>query len=224
MTRRTRGGHEPTGVSAARRATLGAAPGPRAAGTRARILDAARTVFGRHGYLDTTVDHVVAEAGIARGSFYTYFESKTDLFRHLASTIDTEVDREVVEFDRPRGDDPVANLETSNRHYLAVVRRNADLYRLVDQVAVHDPEIAKARLRSRQHHIARVAASIRRWQDTGVADPDIDPAITAAALVAMMSGFAQWQYVGGDTYDEDAAAATLTGIWVRTCGLRQERR
>jgi AcrR family transcriptional regulator len=224
MTTRTRGGFEPTGISADRRAAVDASPGPKAARTRARLLDAARAVFARHGYVDTTVELIVAEAGLARGSFYTYFESKTDLFRHLAATIDAEIDREVVKFDRQRGGDTIQNLARSNRNYLDVVRRNADLYQLVEQVAAHDHDVGKARLRSRQRHVARVASSIRRWQANGVADPDVDPTITAAALVAMISGFAQWQYVAGDNYDETEAAAVLTGIWVKACGLRADSR
>lgn len=220
MTGRTRGGFEPTGVSADRRAAVEAAPGPKAARTRARLLDAARVVFARHGYADTTVELVVAEAGLARGSFYTYFESKTDLFRRLAAVIEAEVEHAVVTFDRRRGGDPIRNLDRSNRNYLAVVRRNADLYQLVEQVASHDPDVGKARLRSRQRHVARVASSIRRWQKNGFADPAVDPTVTAAALVAMISGFAQWQYVAGDTYGDDEAAAVLTSIWVKACGLR----
>jgi len=224
VTGRTRGGFEPTGISANRRAAFEASPGPKAARTRERLLEAARVVFARHGYLDTTVELVVAEAGLARGSFYTYFESKTDLFRHLAAVIDDDVEQEVVKFDRRRGGDAIDNLKMSNRNYLAVVRRNADLYRLVEQVAAHDPDVSKARLRSRQNHIARIANSIRRWQTNGVADPDIDPAITAAALVAMLSGFAQWQFVAGDTYDENEAVEALTNIWVRACDLRSDHR
>jgi hypothetical protein len=40
----------------------------------------------------------------------------------------------------------------------------------------------------------------------------------------MISGFAQWHYVAGDTYDEADSAATLTEIWVKACGLRSEPR
>ena len=220
MSATTRGGWEPTGTAAGRRASIEATPGPKAQRTRARLLAAARHVFARHGYANTTVDLVVAEAGLARGGFYTYFESKADLFRHLTATIDTEVDREVASIDRNPSGDLVDNLDRSNRQYLAVVRRNADLYQLVDQVAAHDPDVAKARLRSRQRHVTRVTNSIRRWQARGLADPELDPAIPAAALVTMMSGFAQWQYVAGDTYEDEEIAVALTRIWVNACGLR----
>jgi AcrR family transcriptional regulator len=218
--RPTRGGWTPTGTAADRRASVVAAPGNKATRTRQRLLDAARAVFEQRGYLDTTVDHIVTAAGVARGSFYTYFESKTHVFRHLAASIDQRVERDVVSFDRPRGGDPVTNLLVSTRNYLAVVRENADLYRLIEQVAAYDDEVRKARLASRQRHVGRVAASIRRWQARGLADAGIDAATTAAALVSMLSGTAQWMYVGGDTLDEEDAAVALTRAWVRTCGLR----
>jgi AcrR family transcriptional regulator len=219
----TRGGWTPTGTAAERRANVDAAPSAKASVTRTRLLDAARVSFARLGYVPTTVDHIVTEAGLARGSFYTYFESKTDIFRHLAASIEQQIERDVVSFDRSAAGDHIAKLHTSNRNYLEVVRINADLYRLVDEVAAHDATVAKARLRSRQQHIARVATSIRRWQTEGRADTGIDPHITAAALVSMLSGFAQW-LVGGDAYDHDYAATTVTDIWVRACGLTDTTR
>ena len=215
----TRGGFTPSGVAAERRASVESSPTSKATRTRHMILEAARAEFDRYGYTNTTIEHIVTKADVARGSFYTYFESKIDVFRHLAATIDREVASDVVAFERKRSGNPIENLRISNRNYLAVVRRNADLYRLVDEASAHDEEIKKQRLQSRQQHIARVAASIRRWQSKGWADPDLDASLTAAALVSMLSGFAQWLHVGGDTYDDDAAEQTLTEIWIRACKL-----
>ncbi len=47
------------------------------------ILDAAIEAFIAHGYEAASVSQIVAEAGIAKGSFYQYFEDKLDLFNHL---------------------------------------------------------------------------------------------------------------------------------------------
>jgi AcrR family transcriptional regulator len=214
----TRGGWSPSGVSADRRAAM--ATSGKAVRTRAAILDAARSEFARRGFANTTVEHIVEAAGVARGSFYTYFESRMDVFRHLTARIDREIRSNVVAFDRGRGSDPIENLRASNRNYLAVVRANADLYRLVDEVAAHDDDVRKARLKSRQDHVARVARSIDRWKRTGWADPSIDPQATSAALVSMLSSFAQWIHVSGDVVDDSLAEKTVTDIWIRACGLR----
>jgi hypothetical protein len=66
-----------------------------------------------------------------------------------------------------------------------------------------------------------VAKTIRRWQDHGLADPDLDPRTAAGALCSMLSNFAYWWLVGGDSYDAETAAATLTTLWARAVGLRE---
>jgi AcrR family transcriptional regulator len=50
---------------------------------RRQILDAARDVFARRGYHQATIDDIVAEAGVARGTFYLYFEDKRAVFSEL---------------------------------------------------------------------------------------------------------------------------------------------
>lgn len=218
-TKRTRGGHRPTGTAAERRATTARPTTDKSRRTRDEILSAARTCFARHGYATTTVEHIVDEAGLSRGSFYTYFESKVHVFRHLAARIDRQIAEQVATLSPTAKSGAYENLLASNRNYLRIVAANADLYRLVDEMAAHDPDIAKARLASHQRHVGRVADTIRRWQRSGKADRTIDVDITSAALVSMLSGFARWMHLEGDAFDEDAAATRLTDMWAAACGL-----
>jgi AcrR family transcriptional regulator len=53
------------------------------AARKAHILEAALTRFSQTGYHQTTMDDVVQEAGLSKGSIYTYFESKKGLFLAL---------------------------------------------------------------------------------------------------------------------------------------------
>jgi TetR/AcrR family fatty acid metabolism transcriptional regulator len=48
---------------------------------RKQILDHAVLTFARHGYERASIAHVCAEAGIARGTLYQYFDDKQALFR-----------------------------------------------------------------------------------------------------------------------------------------------
>ncbi|WP_417519653.1 TetR/AcrR family transcriptional regulator [Minwuia sp.] len=48
---------------------------------RTAVLRAAARLFRRHGYDGVNVDRIMAEAGLTRGTFYTYFKSKKHLFR-----------------------------------------------------------------------------------------------------------------------------------------------
>jgi len=216
----TRGGWVASGVAAERRATSDASQTIKAKRTRQNLLDAARLTFAEYGYTQATVEQIVATAGVARGSFYTYFESKLDIFRHLVALIDKTIEREVVSFERRHSGNPIDNLLISNRNYLAVVRANADLYRLVEEVAAQDSSVNEARIRSRREHISRVASSIQRWQSHGLADSTIDATTTATALVSMLSGVAQWLQIGDVTISDHDAVESLTKIWISACGLQ----
>lgn len=50
---------------------------------RQQILTAARDTFAKRGYHQTTIDDIVAQAGVARGTFYLYFEDKRAVFSDL---------------------------------------------------------------------------------------------------------------------------------------------
>src|ERR1041384_1190915 len=48
-----------------------------------KLLEAAAQEFGRRGYHEAAITGITARAGVALGTFYTYFESKEELFRAL---------------------------------------------------------------------------------------------------------------------------------------------
>ena len=48
--------------------------------SRRRIIEAAREVFFRDGFMPANLDEVAELAGVAKGTLYRYFESKADLY------------------------------------------------------------------------------------------------------------------------------------------------
>jgi AcrR family transcriptional regulator len=48
--------------------------------SRRQILDSARDVFFRDGFMTANLDEVAERAGVAKGTLYRYFESKADLY------------------------------------------------------------------------------------------------------------------------------------------------
>jgi AcrR family transcriptional regulator len=50
---------------------------------RALICQVALDEFAAHSFDQASINRIVAKAGIAKGSFYQYFENKTDLFLYL---------------------------------------------------------------------------------------------------------------------------------------------
>lgn len=48
--------------------------------TRQRIVESARELFNRKGFVDVSIDEIMARAGLTRGGFYNHFKAKEDLF------------------------------------------------------------------------------------------------------------------------------------------------
>ena len=52
---------------------------------RAQIIGAAKRVFAEQGYSNASISQIIGEAGIARGTFYLYFDSKRTVFDSILS-------------------------------------------------------------------------------------------------------------------------------------------
>jgi AcrR family transcriptional regulator len=70
--------------------------------TRQALLGAARASFGSQGYAATSLDEIVAAAGVTKGDLYHHFADKESLFRAVFEQVEREVsDQAVVEFLQP---------------------------------------------------------------------------------------------------------------------------
>ena len=54
---------------------------------RELVLLSAGRLFNRHGFNAVSIDDVMAEAGLTRGSFYCYFSSKSDLYAQSVARV-----------------------------------------------------------------------------------------------------------------------------------------
>jgi TetR/AcrR family transcriptional regulator, transcriptional repressor for nem operon len=47
---------------------------------RTKIVQSARRLFNRRGFENVSIDEIMADAGLTRGGFYSYFLSKSELY------------------------------------------------------------------------------------------------------------------------------------------------
>jgi AcrR family transcriptional regulator len=192
--------------------------------TRARLLDAARTVFERDGFLTARISDIAATAGLSQGSFYTYFDSKEQIFREVAAA---QEERLTAPADDPpprvQGESARTVIRRANRRYLERYRDAAPLMGVIEQVSRYDADVSRARIATQQHFAERAEMSIRRLQRDGLADKKIDAAMAADALGAMVARFAElWMVQGYREYDFDDAVEQLTRLWANALGLPDE--
>lgn len=57
-----------------------------------QIIDSARRLFNRNGFENVSVQQIMAGAGLTHGGFYTYFNSKSDLYAEVLGCFFTEPD------------------------------------------------------------------------------------------------------------------------------------
>lgn len=62
---------------------------------KAKVILAAKREFARASLKDASIKNIVEDAGIARGSFYQYFDSKEDLLQYLLKEHVEEMNRKL---------------------------------------------------------------------------------------------------------------------------------
>jgi AcrR family transcriptional regulator len=210
-------GIEPSGAHRA------ASPEPvtqRGRRTRAQLIEAARRVFEEKGYTDTRIGDITAEAAVAHGTFYTYFESKHELFREVVRQLVADFAAEARSVPLT-GNSPAERIERANRGYLWAYRSNSRLMGVLEQAAVMDPDARQIRLEARHAWVKRAEEAVRRMQDNGEVAPHIDAYYAANALGSMVDRFAFVWLVLGEPFEEDQAVETLTQLYCAGLGIER---
>jgi AcrR family transcriptional regulator len=153
--------------------------------TLQRLLDAGVTVFARRGYHAARVDDIVKVARTSHGTFYLYFSNKEDLFRTLAENVAGEM-RELAESmpTMTAGDDGYDALRVW-------LERFADVYEHYGPVirAWTEAEIGGSEFGRMGTDVLAEFTRVLVGRISKACPPDVDPAVTAIALVAMIERF-----------------------------------
>ena len=189
---------------------------PRGQRTRERLLHAARSVFEERGFDGTRMGDIAEAAGVSHGTVYTWFPTKVDIL-HAVAVAMTEAMGDSL---RSSEEVPVqVRISVANERYFAAYRQCARLLEVVQQAAVVDDSFRDILVDLRRTHVDRVARAISRMQAEDVASADLDPHTCAAALCAMVEGFARHWLGQGEQHDEQLALRTLDTLWVRALGI-----
>jgi AcrR family transcriptional regulator len=228
------------------RAAIGSAPpaagpngsdlGARAARSRKALLAAARACIEREGFAAARISDIATEAGVAVGTFYTYFDSKLEVFTevlHRGLLSELEETRmpalhETASTVSSRRTDDEARSDACQRVHEAVQRyfssysRHAMLLLRVDEAVGIHPELIPLRLELHRGFATHIAESLRHWKELGLARADLDVEHTADALAAMVGQTTRIWITYGQPHEQDVAVATMTRLWVYGIGLADQ--
>lgn len=190
--------------------------------TRERLIAGAREIFERDGFIAARIVDIANNAGMAVGSFYTYFSSKEAIFREVALAVREEQlgDHEHAGEGRPAS--LYLRLEQANRRYLERYQTNAAIIAVIEQVATFNDELRLIRMEMRSEFVRRAESTIQRLRDEGAIAADIEPRHLANALGAMVDRFAYVWFVLGEDFDFETSVRTLTNVWAAAIGVEEE--
>jgi AcrR family transcriptional regulator len=191
---------------------------PKGRRTREHILEAARRVFARDGYVNARMLDVAAEAELSLGGIYRYFENKEDLFAALVADIHEELFTASRALRADFSSDPFAALLEANFGYLAHYRANRDVMRTLVEASVVDRRFREIWWSMRSRHAERFVRALR--EEHGITEVGgIDTSVLATAAACMVEQAAYVWYAHGEMSGEQVplqtAALTVSRAWHR---------
>jgi len=100
--------------------------------TLRRLVEAAAQEFGERGFHEAAITGITQRAGVALGTFYTYFESKEEVFRALVRDMSDATRAHVAEAARGAPDRLTAERRGLSA-FIAFVRERPELYRIIEE-------------------------------------------------------------------------------------------
>jgi AcrR family transcriptional regulator len=108
--------------------------------TQRAILDAAAAEFGEKGFHESSIVSITIRAGVALGSFYTYFESKEALFKALVADMSGRVRDHVAPVLVEHSGGAVEAEGAALKAFLDFARAHKEIYRIIDEAEFVAPE------------------------------------------------------------------------------------
>lgn len=208
---------DPTAVQ--RRAPFSTNPAVGTRGRRAqqRILDASLQVFAEVGYHRCGVSRITEVAGCSRASFYQYFSSREDVFRHLAGQVARQLTASAEALDTITPDRAGwATLRAWVDRHAAIYERYEPVFRVYQAAAESDAVVATASARTGARDVAIAQAKV-----TATTLPSRHVSDVMALLLSVMSWAPRLVQVfraalPPSSLPDDRVATALTDVAHRT--------
>ena len=167
-----------------------------------RLLTAAEELFGQRSYHRTTVADICARAGMATGSFYSYYASKAEIFAAVVRAINTDL-RHAMKAALAHTDGGQRNRERASfRAYFDMLSTRPWIDRIVRESEFVDPGL----FREYYEHLARgYARGVRAAQMDRDIDARYDPEVIAYAYTGIGNfvGMRWAEWTAGGRVPED---------------------
>ncbi|WP_400246787.1 TetR/AcrR family transcriptional regulator [Niallia sp. JL1B1071] len=166
------------------------------------LIDEGKRLFSRFGLKKTSVGELAKAAGIAPGSFYTFFDSKEALFFEIMEKEEDKIRSRFIQLDLTREADIKESLKRFLFQMLSMVEEN-ELFRQLLLDKNYDALLRKLPPQKLEEHLHRDSDSIgvilSKWKEIGIAQGIEEDAI-AGLFRALFTISLHKQEVGEEIY------------------------
>lgn len=151
------------------------------------ILDRSREVFARRGYHAAKIDDIVAAAGVARGTFYQYFDDKRAVFDEIVDGAFASLERAIMRVEPGRADASVADqIKTNIRQIVGTLLDDRATTKILLSDAVGlDPELDRKLISFYGKVGTLLSESLADGQALGVVAPG-DPVVLSIMVLGSL--------------------------------------
>ena len=132
-----------------------------------RLVDSAKLAFAQRGYHETTISEIVRQAGIARSTFYQYFDSKLHLFESILESFLQDLHESIEPISMAAGSPaPLTQIQDNLTRVLNLVLGEGDLTRIL----MHNTgALDRTMVGSLEDFYSQAAGMIQRSLNLGIA-------------------------------------------------------
>jgi AcrR family transcriptional regulator len=202
---------------------------------RRRILEAAKEIFFRDGFMDANLDEIAEIAGVAKGTLYRYFDNKAQIYLAVLSRKARRFEKKLQDALDPQAE-PIEALVRVSRFYFQHYVENPDYFQIFwaieNQAVIGElpPEVVGEVTRLWEESLAILAGIIERGIEEGVFAP-CDAWEVASILWTLANAIIRTERSPAhrslrrsalDTFFDDAIALVVGGL-TRPAVLRAQQ-
>jgi AcrR family transcriptional regulator len=165
---------------------------------REALLDAALTICAERGYVEASIDEIVARAGYSKGAMYWHFSSKDELMQTLFEERVDRPWREVIAL--LKSAPPEKDMaEEATRRFAELIDRRPEMTLITHQFFTHaarDEHLRRAfAKRYRALRVALGKAVVARLERLNAPPLQMEPEAMAAAFLGLALGLSQQKLI-----------------------------
>lgn len=188
--------------------------------TRQNLLTHALSVFSRHGYAETRLEDIAAEARVTRGAIYHHFGSKAELYNAMVTEASGRA-LGVLENAINAGGN---TLDVLKRVFIDLLTYAHDdpQFRAINELVLFKtgsaPELQEGfqyKIAGNRQMVDFFAGKIRAGLEAGEVRADVDPRDAAISMMALNNGLLSLWLLDPDLFALKQRAGTIADIFIQ---------